>query len=185
MCPSRLLGRVCTVPDRTRGRSIYQRRQHPYFTRREQERSYLLDTGNLDATSDDMRLHRLAAHVSNLGLYVLDLAVVHLRQQTRHVRVHHRREQLRVERRVAETLLEAVARVVVAAGVHLGLAQLVRGGDVVPERRLEVVVDVRLEADDEQDRGDRREPVERLESVLQSNSWRCCFSISIAPMRRN
>ena len=178
MCPSRLLGRACTALGRTRGRSIYQRRQHPYFTRMKQERPYLLDTGDLDATSHDMRLHRLPTHVSDLRLHVLDLAVVHLRQQTRHVRVHHRREQLRVERRVAETLLEAVARVVVAAGVHLGLAQLVRGGDVVPERRLEVVVDVRLEADDEQDRGDRREPVERLESVLQSNGYRGAGSVS-------
>ena len=169
MCPSRLLGPVCTVPGRTRDRSIYRRRQHPRFTRREQERPYLLDTGDLDATSDDMRLHRLAAHVSNLGLHVLDLAVVHLRQQTRHVRVHHRREQLRVERRVAETLLETVARVVVAARVHLGLAQLVRGGDVVPERRLEEAVDVHLEDDDEQDRGDGGDPMERPEAVLETN----------------
>ena len=128
-----------------------------------------MDTGDLDTTSDDMRLHRLAAHVSNLGLHVLDLAVVHLRQQTRHVRVHHRREQLRVECRVAETLLETVARVVVAAGVHLRLAQLLLGRHVVPEVRLEDAVDVVLEREDEQDRGDRGEPVERLEGVLQTD----------------
>ena len=131
-----------------------------------------MNTSNPDTIRDDGSLHLLPAHVLHPRALGLELPAVHLREEAGHVRVHHRREELRVERRVPEALLEAVARVVVAAGVHLRLAQLVRGRDVVPERRLEVVVDVRLEADDEQDRGDRREPVERLESVLQSNGYR-------------
>ena len=131
--------------------------------------AHLLNTRNLDTTCDDVRLGRLSTHVVELRLYILRLAVIHLRQQVCHVGVHHRRKQFRMERRVAETLLQAVARRVVAARMDLGLAQLRLRRDVVPEGRLEESVDVHLEDDDEQNRRDGGDPVKGLERVLQTN----------------
>ena len=43
------------------------------------------------------------------------------------------------------------------------------GGQVVPKVRLENAVDVVLEREDKEDRGDRGKPVERLEGVLQAD----------------
>ena len=129
----------------------------------------LLDARDLDAARDDRGLRVLPAHVRQLGALRLDLAVVDLGQERGHVRVHHRREELRVKPRVAEALLEAVPRVVVALRVDLGLVEFRVRRDVVPEGWLEGTVDVRLEDDDEQDRWDRCNPVQGLEAVLKPN----------------
>ena len=48
-------------------------------------------------------------------------------------------------------------------------SQLLHGGQVVPKVRLEDTVDVVLEREDEEDRGNRGEPVKRLEGVLQTD----------------
>lgn len=132
--------------------------------------THLFDCRDLDTSSDNVRVGSLATHLVELRLDVLDLAVVHLGQQVRHVRVHHRREQVAVQRRVPEALLETVARGVATTRVHLGFAELLFGRHVVPEGRLEGAVDVCLEGEDEEDRGDSGDPLERLEAEAQPSS---------------
>lgn len=126
--------------------------------------THLFDSSNLDTSSNDLRVRLLAAHLVELRLHVLNLATVDLGQQCRHVRVHHRREQVAVERRVPEAPLEAVAGRVAAARVHLGLLELLLGGQVVPEGRLEGAVEVHLEGEDDEDRRNGRDPFEGLEA---------------------
>ena len=106
-----------------------------------------------------MRIHRRSAILAQLRLRAPDLALEHLRQERRHVRMDHRREQLLRQRRVPEALPEAVPRVVRALRVHVRRTQLVLRGDVVVERGVELPRAVDLEREDDQDRGDGRDPV--------------------------
>ena len=74
----------------------------------------LLDSGDPDTTWGDLRLHLLPTVLSHRGRIVSESAVVYLRQQRHHLRVEHRGEQIRVQRRVSEPFLEAVALVISA-----------------------------------------------------------------------
>jgi len=74
----------------------------------------LLDSRDPDATRGNLRLHLLPAVLAHRGRVVSESAVVHLRQQRHHLRVQHRREQIRLQRGVSEPFLEAVALVISA-----------------------------------------------------------------------
>lgn len=76
--------------------------------------------------------------------------MVDLRQQTNHVRMDHRGVQVCVQRRVAETFLQAITVTIRAFRVHFALCDLPLIRDVVTER-LHVLVDKPdLEHDDDE-----------------------------------
>lgn len=79
--------------------------------------------------------------------------------------MQHGREQLHMQRGVPEALLEPVAAVVPALRVHFRVAQLVFGGDVIPESFVELAIEEDFEYEDDKDRRERGYPEEGPEAA--------------------
>lgn len=77
---------------------------------------------NLDAAWQNRCIHFLTAVLARVCRLLFDAPAVYLWEQVHHLRVQHWREELRVERRVAEALLEAPAAAVCPARVQLCVA---------------------------------------------------------------
>lgn len=88
-----------------------------------------------------------------------------------HVRVHHRREQVLVQRRVAEPLLQLVVQVVGALRVDGRLPEFLVRRDVVLERGEERPRDVDLEAEHGEHGRDGRYPFEGAELELETDGY--------------
>lgn len=83
--------------------------------------------------------------------------------------MQHWREEVRVQRRVAEPLLQTIAFAIGTCGMDFGFEKLLFGGDVVPEPLIEDAVDVNFEQDDDGEGRDRRDPCKRSPTILKAD----------------
>ena len=98
-----------------------------------------------------------------------NFALIYLTQQGHHILVQHRREQLRMQRWMSESLLQPVAIVIRAFRVDLGHADLLFSRCEEVESGNVDAVDIYLEGEDEEDRRDGGYPLEGAESILEAN----------------
>ena len=87
----------------------------------------------------------------------------------RHVGVNHRSEEIRVQRWVTETFLEPVSVGIGSLGVDFGLLNFGFRWDVEPELVQESAIDESFEDQDENDRREGSNPIERPETKLEAN----------------
>lgn len=130
----------------------------------------LFDTSDANA-ANDRRVDLVPAEVVQRRFRAPNLAVEYLWQQVRHVRMHHRREQVLVQRWVAEPLLQLVVQVVRALRVDSRLPEFFICRDVVLERREERPCYVNLEAQYGEHRRDSCYPLEGAELELETDRY--------------
>ncbi len=106
--------------------------------------AHLVDSRNLN-TLNNLSLHLLSAILPKCCLILPDLPVINLAQKRHHLSVQHGGKEIRMQRRVSETLLEAVALVISTLGVDFRESKLIFGRVIVPERPVECTVYVDLE----------------------------------------
>jgi len=95
-----------------------------------------------------------------------DLALIYLTQQGHHTLMQHRREQLGMQRWMAEPLLQPVAFVIRTFRVDLGHADLLFSRCEEVESGNVNTVDINLEGQDEEDRRNGGYPLKGAESIL-------------------
>ena len=131
--------------------------------------THLSDTRNLDTSCHDARLDLCIAVFLELGLRIVDFALVDFGQESGHVLVNHRREKLLVKRWVTEPLRQTVASIIRPLRVYMGLLKLLLRGNVVPKVRAKLAIEIDLEGDDEQDRWEGYDPQERPGTQAKAN----------------
>lgn len=134
--------------------------------------THLINSGDLNTPRHDLGLHLLPTILIQLGMVLSNFTMIHLGKQRHHILMQHGREQLRMQSRMTETLLQPIALGICALRVHLGQPNFIFSGSEVVETGQIGPVDIELEDNHDENRGNRGDPNKGSESKSKTDGWK-------------